>query len=405
MNGELAIDGGTPIRTEPLPSWPAPGDEECAAVDAVLRSGDINYWTGDRGREFERRYARATQTKGAIAVANGTLALELALRAFGVGAGDEVVVPARSFIASASCAVAVGAVPVIADIDPVSGALTADTIEAVLTERSRAVIVVHLGGHPADMDPIMDLARDRGLVVVEDCAQAHGGFYKGRPVGSIGDAGCFSFCQDKIIPTGEGGMVVLSDKDAFVRAWEYKDHGKSIEKLSHPVPDDGSSYRWLHDSFGTNMRLGEMEAALGLVGLDKLPRWHTRRARNARRLAAGLADVPGIEVFLSPEYGTHAYYRLYGRIDIDSLAEGWTRDRVLAAIRSEGVAVQYGSCAELYREQAFVCAGLAPAGRLTGASRAHEESIAFFVHPTLEDEDIDDVIAATAKVLSRAVVR
>lgn len=405
MTDELALLGGTPVRTEAMPTWPAPGDEEVAAVTEVLRSGKINYWTGDKCRTFEMRYAESVGAQHGIAVANGTLALELALRAWGIGPGDEVVVPARSFVATASCVVAVGARPVFADIDPTSNALTADTVAAVLTHRTQAVIVVHLGGYPADMDPIMELAGEHDLIVIEDCAQAHGAVYKGRPVGSIGHAGCFSFCQDKIIPTGEGGMLVLSDDVVYRRAWEYKDHGKSMAKLADPTPEDGTSYRWLVDSFGTNFRLGEMEAALGLVGLAKLPEWHALRTRNAERLIAGLADVPGIHVEM-PEPGlVHAYYRVYGRIDLEALAEGWDRDRVLSVIRAEGVGVQYGSCAELYREKAYVDAGYVPPTQLCSAARAHLDSVAFFVHPTLADADIDDTVAAVRKVLSVAVDR
>jgi dTDP-4-amino-4,6-dideoxygalactose transaminase len=386
-----------------MPVWPSPSEAQIEAVTAVLRTGRINYWTGTEGRSLEREYAEKLGRAHAVAVANGTLALELALRAFGVGPGDEVVVPARSFIASATCVVTLGATPVFADIDPESSDLTAETLGAVLTERTAALIVVHLGGWPAEMDPIVDLAHEHGVIVIEDCAQAHGAMYRGRPVGSFGDAACFSFCQDKIVAAGEGGLLALDDDAAFALAWEYKDHGASLAKLSDPgFAGRPASFRWIHDSFGSNHRLPELEAAMVRAAESALPAAHARRTDLAIRLARGVAGLRGIRVPLPPAHCEHAFYRLYAYVVPAELAEGWDRDRVLFAIAAEGVPVQYGSCAEIYREEAFVCAGLGPAGRLPGAARAHETSLAFFVHPTLADGDIDDVIAAVHKVMAVA---
>jgi dTDP-4-amino-4,6-dideoxygalactose transaminase len=386
-----------------MPGWPSPSEAQVEAVTAVLRSGRINYWTGTQGRSLENEYAEKLGRSHAVAVANGTLALELALRGFGIGPGDEVVVPARSFIASASCVVAVGATPVFADIDPDSSDITASTIEAVLTERTAAVIVVHVAGWPAEMGPIADLAHERGFIVIEDCAQAHGATYRGRPVGSFGDAACFSFCQDKIVAAGEGGLLTLDDHDAFAVAWQYKDHGKSLSKLSDPAfTAQPASFRWIHDTFGSNHRMPELEAAMVRVGERELSDNHARRTRLATRLARGLEGVRGIRVPLPPAHCEHAFYRLYAQVAPEELAEGWDRDRVLFAIAAEGVPVQYGACAELYREEAFVSAGLAPEHRLPAAARADATSLAFFVHPTLADADIDDAIAAVRKVMQVA---
>lgn len=399
----LAIDGGTPVRTVPMPPWPAPGEEEIAAATAVLRSGRLNYWTGGEARAFEHEYAQFLGRSHGIACANGTVALELALRAYHVGPGDEVVVPARTFIATASCVVAVGARPVIADIDRDSSDLTAGTVREVLSDRTRAIIPVHLGGWPVDMDPLLTLAAQRGIVVIEDCAQAHGGSYHGRPVGALGHAAAFSFCQDKILPTGEGGMLVLDDDAAYRRAWEYKDHGKSLAKVNDPAFAAGTTaFNWLVDSFGTNGRMGELEGAIGRVGLRKLPDWSAVRRRNALRLARGLASVPGLRIPLPAGDVEHAFYRLYGYVLPAELADGWDRDRIALAIVAEGVPCQYGACAEIYRETAFTQAGLGPAGRLPGASEVHETSLAFFVHPTLSEADIDDTVTATRRVLEVA---
>lgn len=404
MTRTLAIDGGRPLRRDPMPAWPCPGDDEVAAVTAVLRSGRINYWTGTEGRELEREYAQILDRRHAIVVANGTLALELALRAFRIGSGDEVIVPSRTFVATAAAVVSVGAVPIIADIDPDSGNITADTIEPLINSHTRAVIPVHLGGWPVDMAPIVDLAGHHGLTVIEDCAQAHGGARSGRPVGSLGShAAAFSFCQDKILPTGEGGILLLDDDEAYARAWAYKDHGKALSKVSDPsfmTADD--SFKWLVDSFGTNWRMDELVAAMGRVGLQKLPFWHESRRENALRLAERLGGVPSLRVPLPDESVEHAFYRLYAFIDPDALASGWSRDRVLAAIAAEGVPCQYGTCAEIYREAAFVAAGLAPADRLPGAARAHETSIAFFVHPTLGPDEMDVTAEAVRSVMEAA---
>lgn len=405
MPPRIAIDGGVPVRSTPMPGWPALGDDEAAAVERVVRSNRINYWTGTEGRSFETEYALSVGRTHGIALANGTLALELALRAFEIGPGDEVIVPARTFIATASSVVAVGATPVVADVDRDSGNLTAATAEPVLTTSTRAVIPVHVGGWPVDMDPLVELAGAHDLVVIEDCAQAHGGTYRGRPVGNLGShAATFSFCQDKIVAVGDGGMLVLDDEEAYERAWAYKDHGKSLRKVTESASAPGGiAFRWLVDDFGSNWRLDEMSAAVGRVGLRKLPQWHAARTANALRLAEGLRSrTTGLRIPLPAEDSLHAFYRLYTYVEPSALAPGWDRDRIIAAIAAEGVPVQYGTCAEIYREHAFAAAGLGPAERLPVAAEIHETSIAFLVHPSLIEADVDDTIAAVAKVMEVA---
>ena len=239
----LAIEGGGPVRITPFAPWPFFSEDEIEAVAEVLRSGKVNYWTGSECRQFEQEYANFTETRYAISLANGTLALEAALHSLGIGPGDEVVVPSRTFIATASCVAMSGARPVVADIDSESQTLTAETVRDVLTPRTRAIIAVHLAGWPCDMDPLCELGRARDLYVIEDCAQAHGATYKGRPVGGLGDVGAFSFCQDKIITTaGEGGMLVTNNPDIWRRAWEFKDHGKNFDEMARAtqvVASDG----------------------------------------------------------------------------------------------------------------------------------------------------------------------
>ena len=397
----LAIEGGEAVRQAPFPPWPCYGTDEIEAVSSVLVSGRVNYWTGEECRKFEREFAEYCVMPYGISLMNGTVALELALYSLGIGAGDEVITSPRTFIASASCIVARGARPVLADVDPVSQNITASSIEAVLTPRTRAIIVIHLAGWPCDMDPIMELVRARGLKLIEDCAQAHGATYKGRPVGSYGDAAAFSFCQDKIISTGgEGGMLLLRDDAAWKRAWSYKDHGKDWYAVHRR--DHQPGFRWLHTSFGTNWRMTELQAIIGRRQLSKLPTWLALRQRNASILEAGLADIPGLRLTPVPTYISHARYRYYAFVKLESLRPGWTRERIVEAINAEGVPCFVGSCGEIYREQAFVNAGLAPERPLPRARMLGETSLAFLVHPTLSEVDMRDSIAAIAKVMRMA---
>lgn len=386
-----------------LPQWPVFGEEERAAVDAVLRSGRVNYWTGSECGSFEREFADYIGTRHAIALANGTLALELALHAFGIGAGDEVITTPRTFIASASAVVMRGAVPVFADVDRDSGNITAATIRERITPRTRAIIVVHLAGWPADMDAIMALAAEHDLVVIEDCAQAHGATWKGRRVGSIGHAGAFSFCQDKIITTaGEGGMLTLSDEAAWKRAWAFKDHGKDYDAVHNPDAEPG--YRAVYHSFGSNWRLSEVQAAVGRVQLRQLDEWLAVRARNARLLVERLGAIPGLRIPLPDGTGgtRHAFYKLYAYLDPQALAPGWDRARVLAAAADAGAPLFTGSSSEIYLERAFAALGreqpVQPVAHELGAT-----SLLFLVHPTLDPAAVDTMATRLSGVLARAL--
>lgn len=397
-----AIDSNEPTRCNPFAPWPYYAPDEIEAVTRVLTSGHVNYWTGKECSQFEQNYAKHVGVPHAIALANGTLALELALYALGIGPGDEVVVPSRTFIASASCVVARGAVPVVADIDPVSQNLSVDTVQAVLTSRTRAIVAVHLAGWPCDMEPIMNLARERGLVVVEDCAQAHGALYRGKPVGSFGDAAAFSFCQDKIISTGgEGGMLLLKESDSWKKAWAYKDHGKSYEAVFHRQHAPG--FRWLHETFGSNWRMTEMQAAIGLLQLTKLGEWVGIRRGYASSLEKGFMNIPGLRLTPTPKDITHAYYRYYAFVEPRSLRSGWNQTRIVSEINAQGISCFAGSCSEIYREQAFIKASLGPTQRLPIAKRLGETSLAFLVHPTLDEQNISDTCDVVSKVMRSAV--
>jgi len=410
MNGEgtllmtedrLAADGGKPVRNVPFPRWPRYEEDEISAVTEVLRSGKVNYWTGGECVRFEQEYATRLGRRYALSLANGTVALELALRAFGIGRGDEVITSARTFIASASSAVQAGATPVLADVDPISQNITAESIQAVMTARTKAIIPVHLAGWPCDMDSIMELARAHGIRVIEDCAQAHGAMWNGKPVGSFGDAAAFSFCQDKIISTGgEGGLLALDDEQAWRRAWAYKDHGKNYDLAC--LESGAATFRWIHESFGTNWRMTEPQAAIGLIQLGKLDQWVSQRRANARMLEDGLKTIPALRVTPPPANIFHSYYRYYVFVRPGLLTAGWDRDRITHAIACEGIPCGSGACPELYKERAFTQSGFGPVERLPAAKELGETSIAFLVHPTLGNTDMADMCAAARKVLSRA---
>jgi dTDP-4-amino-4,6-dideoxygalactose transaminase len=371
--------------------WPTYAEDEIAAAVAVLKSGRVNQWTGDEVFAFERALTARFGGGHGIALANGSVALELALRAFGIGPGDEVVVTPRTFVASAFCVMLVGATPVFADVDADSGNITAETIEAVLTERTRAIVPVHLAGWPADMRPIMALARARGLKVIEDCAQAHGAEVGGRTVGSFGDAAAFSFCQDKIITTGgEGGFTSFQDPEAYEWAWSFKDHGKNRRKMLETPTRPG--FRWVHDSVGTNWRLTGPQAGIGLVQLEKLDAWRELRTRNAAIWAEALGRVPGLRLPLPTSELRHAFYKLYCYVDAGDEAEE-ARDEILARAGQAGLRVFSGSCSEVYLEKAFDAVDRPD---LPVAGRLGRSSLMLEVHPTLRP----DLLARRAEALA-----
>lgn len=397
------------VKKIEFPAWPNYEPDEVAAVTRVLESGKVNYWTGEEGRKFEREFAEYHGAEYGVAVANGTVALELALYALGIGEGDEVIVTPRTFLASVSSVVLRGARPVFADVDRDSGNIAPETVRQVITDKTRAVMPVHLAGWPCDMPGFAALADEFGLYLIEDCAQAHGAAVDWRRVGSFGDAAAFSFCTDKIMSTGgEGGMVITSDRDLWRRMWEYKDHGKSWDAVynrEHPL-----GFRWLHESFGTNWRLTEMQSAIGRVQLGKLDKWLERRRENAGILIEGLSRVPGLRVPVPAEGVGHAWYKFYAYVEPERLKEGWSRDRIMQAVADKGVPCMQGICPEVYFEKAFKVQGerlkgkdLTPENRLPVAKELGETGLMFLVHPTLGEREMEETVRVVRDVMGEAV--
>ena len=389
--------------------WPSFTQEEADAVSQVLLSNKVNYWTGTECREFEKEFAAWAGTDYAVALANGTLALDVALQAMGIGEGDEVIVTPRSFIASVSTVVNAGAIPVFADVDNNTGNISATTIAPKITDNTKAIICVHLAGWPCDMDEIMALAKQHNLWVIEDCAQAHGAKYKGKPVGSIGHVGAWSFCQDKIMTTGgEGGMVTTNDKALWQKMWEYKDHGKNYDSIYHKQHPPG--FRWLHDSFGTNWRMMEMQAVIGRIQLKKMAEWTKIRTQNAKILRDALTQFAGEQQFLRiPDIefhqvmggdSVHAYYKYYVYVRPENLPENINRDSILNALNEKKIPCFSGSCSEIYLEKAFDNHPSRPNERLTIAKELGETSLMFLIHPTLTTNEMQTIATTTVDVLT-----
>lgn len=381
--------------------WPSFTEKEADAVKNILLSNKVNYWTGQECREFEKEFASFSGTKYAVALANGTVALDVALKALQIGAGDDVIVTSRTFLASASSIVTAGANPIFADVELDSQNISRRTIEAVLTPNTKAIICVHLAGWMCDMDPIMQLAAEKGLYVIEDCAQAHGAKYKGKPAGSIGHIAAWSFCQDKIMTTGgEGGMVTTNDERLWKKMWSYKDHGKSYDSVYNKQHPPG--FRWLHDSFGTNWRMMEMQAVIGRIQLTYMPDWTKNRIENADKILKAFDHSNYFTVNRPTDDYLHAQYKCYVQVNINALPSGWSRDRIMQFINAEGVPCYSGSCSEVYLEHAFDNTNWRPKERLKNAQQLGETSLMFLVHPTLSEDNIKktvDVIEKLKKVL------
>ena len=378
--------------------WPSFTQQEADAVSNVLLSNKVNYWTGQECREFEKEFAEFAQTKYAVALTNGTVALDVALKALDIGEGDDVIVTSRTFLASASSIVTAGANPIFADVELDSQNISRRTIEAVLTPNTKAIICVHLAGWMCDMDPIMQLAEEKGLFVIEDCAQAHGAMYKGHAAGSIGHISAWSFCQDKIMTTGgEGGMVTTNDEVLWKKMWSYKDHGKNYDSIYHKQHPPG--FRWLHDSFGTNWRMMEMQAVIGRIQLTKMVEWTQKRSKNMQQILAAFDASPYFTVNSPSEDYVHACYKCYVQVNLEQLPEAWSRDRIMQEINALNVPCFSGSCSEVYLEHAFDDTPWRPEQRLVNAQQLGETSLMFLVHPTLSAQSIEATVNAIQQVI------
>jgi dTDP-4-amino-4,6-dideoxygalactose transaminase len=367
----------------------------------VLLSNRVNYWTGQECREFEKEFAAWFGVPHAVSLANGTLALDLCWKALDIGPGDEVIVTPRTFLASVSSIINAGAIPVFADVDRNSQNVTLETVARVLSPRTKAILLVHLAGWPCDMTGFMDLAKAHDLLLVEDCAQAHGAAWDGVLVGTQSAISAWSFCQDKIMTTGgEGGMITTASHDLWSKAWSYKDHGKSWEAVYERQHPPG--FRWLHESIGTNWRMLEMQAVIGRIQLRRMNDWQSKRTANAHAIFEAARNFSTIRVPTVPTQARHAYYKAYVFVEPAALKTDWSRDRIIHEINARGVPCYQGSCSEVYLEGAFDHAPGRPAERLPVAKNLGETSLMFLVHPTLTQSEIDLTTTTLTDVLRQA---
>lgn len=388
-----------------FPPWPSFSKEEAKKAQQIILSNKVNYWTGNECKNFENEFARFSNSQYAIAVSNGTVAIDLALHALNIGKGDEVIVTSRTFIASVSCIVNTGAKPVFIDISRNSQNITPENILKAITSKTKAIICVHLAGWPCEMHPIIKIAKKNKLFVIEDCAQAHGAKYKGKSVGCIGDIGCWSFCQDKIMTTiGEGGMVTTSNKSLWKRMWAQKDHGKSYSAVFSKKHPPG--FRWLHETFGTNWRMTEIQAAVGRIQLKKIDKWTKIRNKYQNKIWSVAKNLKGLRVpdFNCNSGSVHAAYKCYIFVDQKRLKVNWNRDKIISELSALGVPCFSGSCSEVYLEKAFDSTNFRPKKRLTNAKELGETSLMFLIHPTLRKTDIDHTCDAIKEVMAQAAI-
>ncbi|MDC1279841.1 DegT/DnrJ/EryC1/StrS aminotransferase family protein [Pelagibacteraceae bacterium] len=382
-------------------SWPLFSEEEANAVKSVLLSNRVNYWTGNECREFEKEFAIWSNSKYAIALGNGTLALDSAFKALNIGVGNEVIVTSRTYIASVTSIVNAGAIPIFVDVALDSQNITPESIRSHITNNTKAIVCVHLAGWPCEMDKIMDIANEFNLHVIEDCSQAHGAKYNGKPVGSIGTIGCWSFCQDKIITTGgEGGMVTTNNKSLWSKMWSYKDHGKSYKAVYEKKHADG--FRWVNESFGTNWRMTEMQGIIGRIQLKRISNWRTNRIANANKIWDTAKKCKGLRVPSIPNHIEHAAYKCYIFVKLKELKKGWSRDKIIKEINKLGVPCYSGACPEVYLEKAFDNTGFRPKERLVNTKELGETALMFLIHPTLTKDEIQQTCNAITSVMNLA---
>jgi dTDP-4-amino-4,6-dideoxygalactose transaminase len=388
----LAIHGGTPVRTTPIGQWPVWGDEEEQMLLQALRSGAWGSLDGTFVTRFEAEFAASQGARHGVACVNGTMALSVALKSLGIGPGDEVLVPPYTFIATASAALMVGAIPVFVDVDRETLLIDPAGIDAAVTSRTRAIIPVHHGGSPADMDGVMAAAARHGLRVVEDAAQAHGAAWRGRPVGAIGDVGTFSFQSTKPLTAGEGGMMLTNDDELDEILWSYRNVGRRR---------GGEWYE--HVRLGWNLRMTELQAALLLAQMRRMPAQQAHRSENAAYLTRLLERIPGVvPVRILDGVTAHSWYTYHWRW-LGGATGGLPKMEFARALRAEGIPIHHGYVPinrnEAVRAEIRRLGGPDPVA-CPNAERADAEEILDFAMPILmgTQEDLDDVARAVEKV-------
>lgn len=417
---KLAIDGGEPVWKNEAPPWPQFDLSVLDDIKEILETGQVNYWTGPRGMRFEKEFARWSGATQAVSTSNGTSALHTALGALNIGPGDEVIVPSYSFIASSFCVLHSGAVPVFADVNREDHVISVNDVRNKITSRTKAVIVVHLYGIVADMDPLIELARERGLYVIEDCAQAHGGVYKGKKTGTLGDIGCFSFCQSKHFTTGgEGGMVVTNNEELAWECRSFRDHGYDVQERLNLLEME-AKLMYIHKRVGFNYRMTEIQSAIGSRELARFDTWNlAQRRRNGQLLQRKLHGLDGIlQLPIDTDKRENAYWWFPIILDLDRLRVDAAQ--VQKALAAEGLPCYTIQWPEMYKERAY----LEKNGfgrdhfpfnsteytdqdqvdyqnvRCDNAAWLRPRTVSLFTHPTYGEDLMDAYVRAVRKVLA-----
>lgn len=377
--------------------WPTYNDKMIDNVVKILKSGKVNQWTGSKVYEFEKKFSEYFGIDHSIAIFNGTVALELCLKAIDLKNEDEVIVSSRTFIASAFCINTCKGIPVFVDVDKNSQNITLFNIKKAVTDKTKAVILVHLAGWPCELEEIVNWCHSQNIFIIEDCAQAHGAKYNNKYVGTWGDINAWSFCQDKIISTGgEGGMVTTNNHQLFLKAWSYKDHGKNYEKtigaISSPVKS--GIFRWVHDSIGTNWRMTEIQASIGIDSLDNLQEWIEIRRNNSKIFNEILKDCKLIRIAIPDDKYYHSYYKYYCFIKPKFLKENYSRDDIIVELNTKGIPCFQGTCGEIYLEKAYDLNLNLPITKSLS-----ETSLMFLVDPTYTSTTIREIALKIKEVL------
>ncbi|MHA1579726.1 MAG: DegT/DnrJ/EryC1/StrS family aminotransferase [Candidatus Freyarchaeota archaeon] len=404
---KLAVEGGKPVRSELLPIHvPSIGEEEINEVVRVLKSKVLVRTYGEEAATFEKELAQYFGVKHAVATNTGTSALHAAVAALGIGPGDEVIVSPIGFVTATTCVLYQNAVPVFADVEPETGMIDPEDVKKKITERTKAIIVIHLAGHPANLDPLKEIAEEKGLVLIEDGAQAIGAEYKGRKVGTVGDVGCFSLHQSKVITTGEGGFVLTNDDELAEKIFSITNFGRPLDE----------PHRHIYLRMGYNYRMGEMEAAIGRVQLRKIDKLIKKRREHAKYLSESLSDLDGNEIELTkePSWGKSVWWlytlKLGDELKVD-------RKKFVLTLLFEGIGSGFFDVPDnlhsFYLEKKVYGETNCPFNcqyykgtvdyktMCPNAEEVVERSVAISgCYPDLSKQDLDDIVTATRKVIN-----
>ena len=362
--------------------WPIVSSREINVINKVLKSNKLNYWSGHRCQEFESKFAKYFQIKHAISLANGSVALDIAIKCLGLKKNSEVIVTPRSYISSVTSVLNNNLKPVFVDIDLNSQNIESEHIEKKITKNTKAILLVHLGGMPCNIHKIISLAKKHKLKIIEDCSQAHGAKINNRYVGSFGDLAVWSLCNDKILNTiGEGGVIATNNFNYFKKLWGFKDCGKNYTKLLNRKKQ--FKFRWVHDYEGTNLRMTEIQAAVGIYQLTKLKEWVKKRNLNANKINNVCKNFKSVIIQKVPKNFYHSYYRNYIFLNFKFIKKKWTRELILKYLNKIGIECDVGSCPEIYREKYLKSKKLNFPKRLKNAHFLGRNSISFKVHPDI----------------------